>query len=180
MSPRAVAPLTTSPWFCMITARGQSLPVRPVKAASSSLQGFGQREPGVHQVDPDHLLAEVVLDQAPPLPAAAELVDDGGVEMDHEPARHQMVQDSLHRRALHPLGVQARRQHRLLEGGLPLVARGAEVALEQHLESRPVQVYEVLRPDVASAVPLPLTSRWSSNFTEVLPPPARTSSGSEP
>ena len=78
------------------------------------LQGLGQSEAGVHQVDPDHVLTEVLQDQASPFPAATELVDQGGVEVDHEPARHQVVQDGLDRWALAALGVQARRQHRLL------------------------------------------------------------------
>ena len=37
---------------------------------SSSCKGLGQSEPGVDQVDPDHVLTEVLLDQALALPGS--------------------------------------------------------------------------------------------------------------
>ena len=111
------------------------------------MQRLCQSKSRVDEVNPDDVLPELLADQTTAFLAAAELVDQRGVEMDNEPSRHQMMENRLDRRALPPLRLPAGRQHCLLEGSLALVAGTAEVAVEQCLDRCAVEIDKVLGLD---------------------------------
>ncbi len=117
------------------------------------LQRLGEREAGIHEVDPENIVAQALLDESLAFPTTTELVYERCMQVNDETSRHEMVQNGLDRGSLPFLRFSSCRKDGVLEGGLALVPRAAQVALQKHLKGLAIEIHEPLRANRGQRVP---------------------------